>query len=108
MVEDADHFRGLTISLDNRGGEALPKEVSLCPGARVYSFVLSARSSANPIPDTLATLRLQDSELILPSYGCAVAEIAGSLPGLAWPAFAKLVAAAGSVVTLHLVYGQCA
>lgn len=107
MSRVADHIRGLTVSLDNRAGDDGAKKVELCPGARVYSYTLSARSAADPIPDTLATLKLQDSELVLPSYGCAIGEIRADVPGLAWPAFAQLIAEVGTFVTLHITYGHC-
>lgn len=104
----ADHLRGLTVYQDNRGGDNGPKKIELCPGARVYAFTLSARSSANPIPDFLGKLVLQDSEFKLPSYGCAIAEITHVLgPGLAWPAFARLEAEVGTFLTLHISYGMC-
>lgn len=107
----ADHIRGLTVFVDNDVGvvEKCVK-VELCPGARVYSYTLAARSFADPDPPTvLATLHLQDSEIVLPSMGCKVAEVRADLsPGLAWPAFAKLCAAPGSNVVLILTYGHCA
>ncbi len=107
MSRDADHIRGLTVTLDNRGGDNGPKSVELCPGARVYAYTLSARSVADPLPDNLATLQLQDSAIVLPSYGCAIAELTHVVPGLAWPAFARLTAEIGTMVTLHITYGHC-
>lgn len=114
MSPHADHIRGLTVFLDARvpdanGNYPPAKHVSLCPGARVYAYTLSARSVADPVPDTLAILRLQDSQIELPSYGCGIAEITHALgPGLAWPASAEIEAAPGSFVTLHVTYGHCA
>lgn len=106
---NVDHIRGLTVFLDNESGtEELCKNVELCPGARIYAYDISVRTIADPIPDVVATLKLQDSAIEVPSWGCKIAELAASLPGLAWPSFAKLCAPPGSKVALVLTYGHCA
>lgn len=121
---DPDHIRGMTVFGDNRVDfDRLPDvqgfppgtlftKVELCPGARIYSYTLSARwadpgDGSATVPDVLAILKLQDSTLELPSYGCAIGEIRADLPGLYWPAFAYLITMARVFSTLHLTYGSC-
>jgi hypothetical protein len=108
-----DHLRGLTRFLDTSRavvGDITETQVELCPGALVYSITLSAHvfDETDPVPDIVAILQLQDSTIELPSYGCKIAEIRADLPGLAWPAFARLKAPAGVFVTLQVFYGHCA
>lgn len=112
MGSDADKLRGLTRFADNRSVLLLANDVEvdveLCPGARVYSVTLSYRSDAAVIPDIGAILKLQDSQIELPTYGCAVGEVRADLsPPLGWPLHSKLIAPPGSFVTLHAWYGQC-
>jgi hypothetical protein len=117
MTAHADHIRGLTVFVDNTTGtEEKCIKVELCPGARVYAYEIAAKWTpgliGDPPPTTppavLATLHLQDSTLELPSLGCRIASFDADLPGMAWPAFARLCAAAGSNVALVLTYGSCA
>ena len=112
MPSRPDHIRGMTSVADASLGGVVVRDIELPPEARLYSYTFSVRSFAPdngaPLPDVLATLQLQDSTLEIPSYGCAIAEIRADLPGVAWPAFARLIAPAFSKAVLHLTYGHCA
>lgn len=110
---NVDHLRGMTRYADGSRaivGEFAETIVELCPGARIYSLSLSAcvLPDTLEVPDILAVLKLQDSTIELPSCGCKITSLNADFPGLAWPAFARLEAAAGVFVTLQLWYGQCA
>lgn len=103
-----DHIRGQTFFLNNVAGDKPELKLELCPGARVYAYEIEVRSDAAIVPDVLATLQLQDSKISVYSFGCRIRAIHADLPGLAWPAFAKLIAETGSAVELILTYGNCA
>jgi hypothetical protein len=106
---NVDHIRGLTVYVDNDvGTEEKCVEVDLCVGARVYSYEIAVRSFAIPLPPILASLHLQDSRIDIRSLGCSIASHDADLPGLAWPAHARLCAAPGSNVVLIISYGACA
>jgi hypothetical protein len=103
----ADHLRGLTVFLDNTAGdEPIEKDVVLCPGARVYGYSICVTNEA--APEIMATLALQDSRIHVPNCCESThASLSRDLPGLAWPAFAKLMAPIGSNVRLVIDYGSC-
>lgn len=108
MSRDADHIRGLTVHIENNGLGAIDVtvDVPLCPGALVYSYQLCASTDLEIATGPLATLRLQDSELsIFQNQCCQI--LRADLPGLAWPAFAKLFVAADATATLNVTYGNC-
>lgn len=105
-----DHLRGLTVAKSGIGA-ASPQEaeVDLCQGARVYSFTLEGFAAAViPLGELIATLKLQDSEFDLVSDGTAKARLHADLPGLAFPAFARLIVQRDRFAVLHLSYGDCA
>ena len=111
MSAHADLIRGRTVFLDNTagvGGVSLQVGVELCPGAHVYSYTITVSFTGAVIPATLARLRLQDSEIDVPSNGLAVVALAADLPGLKWPSSARLIAPPGCNVSLVLTYGNCA
>lgn len=100
-----DHIRILTRYVPTDTVErSLP--VTLDVEARVYSICLSAEwvGSGDPDPNVpLAKLQLQDSEgVVYPtqSYSAIV-------PGLHWPAHARLVVAANVRANLQVTYGVC-
>lgn len=110
----ADPIRGLTAHID---GEAslvdVVKEISLCPGARVYSYTLVILVGQNDgipnvVPEIGAKMLWQDSEIDVYMNGCRLVTLGAELPGLAWPDFTRLVATAGCNVTLYVNYGNCA
>lgn len=111
MSPHADLLRGLTIHKANPevATEPLFVDVELCPGARVYHYnfcalVIPAELAWDPdVP--LAILHLQDSTIALYDGCCGDC---ADLPGLKWPAFAKLEIPPGVRVTLTLAYGDCA
>lgn len=111
-MDCADMLRVMTVVADASAlGTIKEVAIELPPEARVLSYTLSAKSFAvNPvdIPATLATLRLQDSSLDLPSYGCPIGEVRADLsPPPAFPSSASLTAQAGVLATLHVSYGHC-
>jgi hypothetical protein len=101
----ADHIRAKTAHY----GVGVDRTVDfeLCAGARIYSYCLSTEwaGEGDADPDVpLAVLHLQDSTLeVYPD-----SSVGADLPGLAWPAYAKLDIKAESRVTLHVTYGSCA
>lgn len=97
-----DHLRALTLTIDASGSLVnVERPVSLCPGARVYALDMGTTCEAS----NGAELRLQDSVLGIPPGESYVLDY--DFPGLRWPAHAKLVAYPGSIVTLHVLYGNC-
>ena len=105
-----DHMRGLTRTVSGGLDDSNVEEVSLCPGARVYSITIVVRHPGGElgIPDIGAILHLQDSEIEVPMYDCTSTSWAADLPGLLWPQFARFEVALGAVATIILVYGVCA
>lgn len=101
-----DHIRAITKHLDvaaDADGERTIS-VELCPGARVYSLTFSAARFQETGPSPRATMRFQDSELELTE----LAQIYhADLPGLFWPAFAKLTVQPNTRATLQVIYGHC-
>jgi hypothetical protein len=99
-----DHVRVLSVYAP--AGEARTLKAELDPTALVYSICLSAEyTGAQPVDndEPLAVLHLQDSEArCYPTqqYGC-------DLPGLVWPAHAKLEVAENVRASLHVTYGVC-
>lgn len=97
-----DRLRVLTVRADaTRAAEEAVVDVELCPDARVYGIDLRL-ISGEATPE--AELRLQDSTLVARS---TTLPVRFDLPGIHWPAFAKLVASAGAVAELHVAYGNC-
>ena len=108
----SDNFRGLTVHVDNSRGvideDPLCEKIDLCPGACVYSYELAAHwTGEGDPPEVLATLHLSDSRIVLLSMGCLSADLRANLPGLCFPAFAKLCVESGVDAALVLVYGEC-
>lgn len=103
-----DHMRGLTRTVFGDPDSTNVEEVSLCPGARVYSITIVVRYPDEVIPEIGAILHLQDSEIEVPMYACASTSWSADLPGLLWPQFARLEVALGATATIILVYGVCA
>lgn len=103
-----DHIRGLSVRVSNVGGrDPLIQVVELCPEARLYSYTFEGTWRGEALPAVgleWARLELQDSALRLwDESQCLRAD----LPGLVWPAFARLVVAPDVVAVLHLTYGSC-
>jgi len=105
--EPVDHIRGMTVTAVGGLASTTTVEVNLCPGALVYSYTFHLNSAAEVIPGIGAVLHLQDSTIEVPMSGVRQAFHRADLPGLAWPAFARLVASAGTSVVLILTYGHC-
>lgn len=103
---EADKLRVKTVRQTNAGRDPLILDVELCPGARVYSLCLSASGSPAAAPtDWWARIVLQDSELRV--YDEPDAASGADLPGLAWPAYARLEIQPDVTATLHVYYGNC-
>lgn len=100
-----DHIRGMTVT-----ATAAEVKVELCPGARVYSYTITVLSTAIIPPEIGAKLQLQDSVIEVPMQGLHIVSFSaeGLDNGLAWPAFAKLIASADCTAKLMLTYGHCA
>lgn len=107
-----DHMRVMTIralpgiDID----EGVEVKIDLCPGARVYSYTIVVRvvDGELGIPDIGATLHLQDSDAEIPMEGCLTVSFSADLPGLFFPAFAKLSVPPNARATMILTYGVCA
>lgn len=104
-----DHIRGLTVYSSNETAAPKLTNVSLCPGARVYSYCICAVviDSETPWPPEVpvAVLHLQDSSILVFNECCGPCV---NLPGLKWPAYAKFEVAPGVRASLTLTYGNCA
>lgn len=105
----ADVLRGFALHFDNVAGEipeARTFDLDLC--GLVYSFTLcggfTGEGEAPDPPELVAVIRLQDSQFELWSDCC---KLHADLPGLKWPASAKLIVAPGAAVTLNVAYGDC-
>jgi len=105
-----DHIRGMTVYATGSAFREDVVKVELCPGARVYSYTITIQCTAIIPPEIGAQLLLQDSSIDIPLNGLHVVSFSaeGLDNGLAWPAFARLVAKADCAVKLMLTYGHCA
>lgn len=105
-----DHMRGLTRYVVGGLDSSTVQEISLCPGARVYSYTIIVRHPGGElgIPDVGAILHLQDSEIEVPMFECESVSLSADLPGLFWPQFARLEVALGASAAIILTYGVCA
>lgn len=107
---DDDQFRALTLHLAGGLVEDTIEQVQLCPGARVYSYTLVVKHPGNEagvVPETGASLLLQDSQLDVCMLDCKTVSLSADLPGLKWPSFARLRVTAGGRACLTLIYGNC-
>lgn len=111
MRDDPDVVRGMTVRLDNVAGSDgagfLLLPVELCPENRIYAYELVAQFEGEVVPEIMASILLQDSQIDLDSFGCKLRGIDADLPGLRWPASAKLKVFDGCRATLVLTYGNC-
>jgi len=111
MRERADHIRVATFAIDNRRGFVdLSEKFELGEESRIYSYTFAAYSVADPLPDfpdPVATLQLQDSHLDLFAADCPRVSIRADVPGLAAPAFIKIIASPGTIAILYITYGNC-